>query len=276
MTVASLKINPSFHALLPAQTQLEKAELEKLILAEGCRDALVTWRGFIADGHNRYDICTRHGKSFDTRELDAASEEEVKIWIIRTQLARRRLTDVDRARIALQWEPQLAEEARKRQREHGGTAPGKPSKTPVPNGEQVIPSESPVPNPRTIVTLAKIAGVSKRTVEETKFFDANANDAEKAEQKDGKFSDGKKWKLGKAVKLLKERLKRERTLDQPEAAAPPSKANPKPYKRIFDHAQKHWAKAKLHLDKIQPCDFSREKVLKEIVIYCQKRLAVQK
>jgi len=57
--------------------------------------------------------------------------------------------------------------------------------------------------------------------------------------------------------------------------AEPKPVRQKPFKRIFDHAEKHWSKAKAHLDKIQPCDFSREKVLKGIIDYCQKRLAVQ-
>ena len=61
-TSIKLKVNKKFKALLPPLMPGEKAGLEESLLAEGCRDPFVTWRGTIVDGHNRYEICTRHGQ----------------------------------------------------------------------------------------------------------------------------------------------------------------------------------------------------------------------
>src|SRR5690606_40306141 len=57
----SLRIDPEFRSLIPPLTDDEYAQLEKNIVAEGCRDPLIVWNGVVVDGHNRYDICVRHG-----------------------------------------------------------------------------------------------------------------------------------------------------------------------------------------------------------------------
>lgn len=49
------KINPAFRALIPPLFPDELAQLEANIVADGCRDPLVTWRGQLLDGHNRLD-----------------------------------------------------------------------------------------------------------------------------------------------------------------------------------------------------------------------------
>lgn len=47
--------------------------LERSILAEGCRDALVLWGDVLVDGHNRYGICQKHGLPFQNRAEHALS-----------------------------------------------------------------------------------------------------------------------------------------------------------------------------------------------------------
>ena len=61
-------IDPEFKALIPPLVPEELAQLEANILADGCRDPLVTWRGILIDGHNRFEICSRHGLEFQTVE----------------------------------------------------------------------------------------------------------------------------------------------------------------------------------------------------------------
>ena len=53
---------------------------------------MVLWNGILIDGHNRYDICTRHGIPFSTVDKEFGSREDVLIWIITTQVSRRNLT----------------------------------------------------------------------------------------------------------------------------------------------------------------------------------------
>ena len=59
-----LKINPEFKGLLQPLSEDKRLELEKRVLEDGCEDSIKSWKGFIVDGHNRYEICTRHGIEF--------------------------------------------------------------------------------------------------------------------------------------------------------------------------------------------------------------------
>ena len=85
-------IDEGFKSLLPRQTAEERATLEADILANGCRDPLVTWRGILIDGHNRYEICTKHGLSFQTIEMDFPDRDAVEDWMDSNQLGRRNLS----------------------------------------------------------------------------------------------------------------------------------------------------------------------------------------
>ena len=66
--------------------------LEQNILAEGIRDKIITWQGYIVDGHNRYRIAQEHSLTFDTIEKDFDNIEDVKDWMDANQLGRRNLT----------------------------------------------------------------------------------------------------------------------------------------------------------------------------------------
>ncbi len=88
-----LKIDPEFKALIPPLTPDERAGLEASILTEGCRDALIVWGDILIDGHNRYEICTKHNIPYKTQQIEFASRAEARIWIRKNQLARRNLTD---------------------------------------------------------------------------------------------------------------------------------------------------------------------------------------
>jgi len=88
-----------FEYLLPKLTNDERKALEESILKEGCRDPIVTWRGTIIDGHNRYSICKKHGIPFELKEMNEFPDEEaVKMWMVSNQLSRRNLTDELRER----------------------------------------------------------------------------------------------------------------------------------------------------------------------------------
>ncbi|MCL1799042.1 MAG: hypothetical protein FWG23_04820 [Eggerthellaceae bacterium] len=89
-----ITIDQEFKDLLPALDKETYTLLEENILKHGCRDSLVLWNGILIDGHNRYAICTEHGIPFDTVDKDFASREEVLIWIVSTQVARRNLTSL--------------------------------------------------------------------------------------------------------------------------------------------------------------------------------------
>jgi len=88
-----MKINPELKKIIPPLTPDEKEGLENSLTSEGCRDSIILWNDFIIDGHNRYEICTKHNISFDTINKEFDSIEDVKVWMINNQKSRRNLTD---------------------------------------------------------------------------------------------------------------------------------------------------------------------------------------
>ena len=96
-----LIINSELKKWITPLTAEEYAGLEKSIRTEGCRDAIVTWFDpgvglTIIDGHNRFEICQKHGILFDTVVKEFDNIEDVKDWIDFNQLSRRNLTDSQR------------------------------------------------------------------------------------------------------------------------------------------------------------------------------------
>jgi 16S rRNA G966 N2-methylase RsmD len=94
------KVDEEFAALIAPLTSEEYSQLERNVIAEGCRDALVVWRGLLVDGHNRLEICNRHGIPYDTTEIDLPDRENAKLWIEEQQTGRRNLTTDQRAAVA--------------------------------------------------------------------------------------------------------------------------------------------------------------------------------
>lgn len=92
-------IDKEFQSLIPPLTVEEYDGLEKSILADGCRDALVLWGDILVDGHNRYEICTTHDVPFNTVQKDFADRDDAKLWIMYNQLSRRNLNDFQRIEI---------------------------------------------------------------------------------------------------------------------------------------------------------------------------------
>lgn len=110
------KIDPEFQNLIPPLTDEEFKQLRDNII-EDCevREPIVTWNGIILDGHNRWAVIQENPDiPYKTMEMIFASRNEAKAWMIRNQLGRRNLPNYERARLALQLKPLLAEEAEKR------------------------------------------------------------------------------------------------------------------------------------------------------------------
>ena len=186
-----MKIDSEFKNLIPALTDEEYKGLEQSILSEGCRDALVLWGDILVDGHNRYEICTRHNIPFKTVQKEFTSRDDVLLWMIDTQFSRRNLDAPDRILLAQKKAPILEKLARKKQVK-AGTEFGKglPKKEEIAfvNNDKSYISEQPktavpekskaVEQPKLVIEkklepskpihvreeVAKMAGVSNGTV----------------------------------------------------------------------------------------------------------------
>ena len=152
-----ITIDREFRGLIPPLSSEEYETLEKSIVDEGCRDALILWGDVLIDGHNRYEICKRHGIEFSTVQKEFASRNDVIVWMIKNQLGRRNLPIYEQTRLNLYLRPILSEKAKENQRLSDGRGQkGFPNSgnlnsvtiTPVATDEQI----------------AKAAGVSKDTV----------------------------------------------------------------------------------------------------------------
>lgn len=140
-----IKIDPEFSSLIHPISDAELKELEESIKKEGCRDALVIYKGLILDGHNRYNICKKHKIEFETIEVPGVrNRDEAKLWVIRNHFARRNLNTYQKAILALRLKPLIEKEAIKRQK----------------SGKAVQESE----RGRTLDKIAKIIGISRTTL----------------------------------------------------------------------------------------------------------------
>ena len=91
-------------------TPEEYEALERSILAEGCRDALVLWGDILVDGHNRFGICQKHNVQFRTvQNPNFRSIDDVHLWMIDQHLGRRSVSDFQRGVLALRKKEIIAE-----------------------------------------------------------------------------------------------------------------------------------------------------------------------
>lgn len=105
----NIVVQEDLQAYIDPLTADEYAALERSLLAEGCRDALVLWGDVLVDGHNRYGICRKHGLPFQTVQNSRfRSIEDVHLWMIDQHLGRRSVSDFQRGVLALRKREILA------------------------------------------------------------------------------------------------------------------------------------------------------------------------
>ena len=97
-----LQIDEQFKNLLPPLSPEEFSKLEELIINDGCTESIKVWKDkvtnitYIIDGHNRYQICTKHNIPFKVESKGFNNKFEVIDWIINFQFGRRNLTPEER------------------------------------------------------------------------------------------------------------------------------------------------------------------------------------
>jgi hypothetical protein len=124
----NITVNPELKAYIDPLTPDEHLALERSILAEGCRDALVLWGEVLVDGHNRYGICQKHGLPFQTvQNTRFQSMEDVHLWMIDQHLGRRSVSDFQRGVLALRKRDILAARQASVHEEIDNTAAKKPA-----------------------------------------------------------------------------------------------------------------------------------------------------
>jgi DNA-binding XRE family transcriptional regulator len=166
-----ITIDKDFQNLIPPLTDEEFAQLEKNILRDGIRDALITWHGILIDGHNRYRIAQKYGLTYRTVEKQFTDRNDAERWIILNQFGRRNLSAYDRSILALKLKPIIAEKAKEQQ---------------IRKPESVLQKSAKQKPIDTRQELAKVAGVSHDTIAKVEKIQAKATPEIKSAIKAGK------------------------------------------------------------------------------------------
>ena len=215
MDEQSIIIDEELRSLIPPLTGEEYNGLEESIIAEGCRDALVVWGNILVDGHNRYEICKKHGIAFRTERKDFADRDEAKIWIIKNQFGRRNLPSYERARLALLMKSLFAEKAKENQAiYYGNQYDGLSQKS--------VEVHKPIDTQK---ELAKIADVSHDTIAKVEKVETAAPDPVIAVARKGEVSVNKAFQVAKAEPEKQSEIARriENIADEPEETNTPTK-----------------------------------------------------
>ena len=164
----NLKIDPEFQSKIPPLTAEERSQLEANILEEGrLLNPLIVWKGFIVDGHNRFEILKEHPEiEYAILEKEFAGREEAIIWICKNQLGRRNLTPEQRRYlVGKQYEAE--------KRAHGGSRKME-GEQPSCHGDNLVSQ------PKTCERIAQENGVNWRSVIRSEKFAQNVDAAEAA------------------------------------------------------------------------------------------------
>lgn len=170
----NITVNQELLAYIDPLTTDEREALERSLLAEGCRDALVLWGDVLVDGHNRHSICTQHGIPFHTvQNSHFKSIDDVHLWMIDQHLGRRSVSDFQRGVLALRKKDILAARA-----QTASSAPGQAADTPAPAPEPLLTRDA----------VAKAARISSNTISQIEKIQKSAAPELMAAVKSGTIS----------------------------------------------------------------------------------------
>ncbi|MEJ8825740.1 plasmid replication/partition related protein [Variovorax humicola] len=150
-------VNEELKAYIDPLTPEEYESLERSILAEGCRDALVLWGDVLVDGHNRYGICRKHDLPFQTvQNTRFQSMEDVHLWMIDQHLGRRSISDFQRGVLALR-KREIVAARRAGNAASGGHAPQAPADGPADASTGNTPPPEPLDSREALARAARLS-----------------------------------------------------------------------------------------------------------------------
>lgn len=182
-----MKIKEEFKKLIPALSVEEFKQLEENCLAEGIRECIITWNGYIIDGHNRYEIALKHKLKYESIDKSFDSEDDVKEWMICNQFGRRNLSNYQRGVLVLELESVFSARAKEKQGQRTDII-------------QISEESKPIV---AIKELGKIAKLSHDTIAKVKVIQATATPEVKANLNAGTMS------INEAYQDIKKEEKRE-------------------------------------------------------------------
>jgi hypothetical protein len=157
-------VNPELKAYIDPLTPDEYEALERSVLAEGCRDALVLWGDTLVDGHNRYRICQQHGLPFQTVQNSRfQSLEDVYLWLIGQHLGRRSVSDFQRGVLALRQREIVAAQRQRALAERAGSSTDPHTDTHT--DDTATPAPSPLKSREALARAARLSSAQVVAIE---------------------------------------------------------------------------------------------------------------
>ena len=204
MNKENLKIDPELQSLLPPLSEGEYQQLEDNIVNNGYDKnfPIMVWKGYIADGHNRYKICKDHNiTDYTVTTLAYQTKEEVMEWMLDVQLGRRNLNKAQRVLAAEKFREYYERQARENMKECGSLGGKKYSPK-----EGFIQMDEPFLKDKKIdvqKTLARKAGVGTGTYSRCKTVLDSNNEELKQQMLSGEIT------INAAYNMVKEDMKKE-------------------------------------------------------------------
>ncbi|WP_398496073.1 plasmid replication/partition related protein [Variovorax sp.] len=163
----NIVVNEELKAYIDPLTPEEHEALERSILTEGCRDALVLWGDVLVDGHNRYAICQKHGLPFQTvQNTRFQSIEDVHLWMIDQHLGRRSISDFVRGVLALRKKDIVTERRARTASASSATADADASTSSAASRDETsVPPPAPLNSREAIAKAARISSTQVQMIE---------------------------------------------------------------------------------------------------------------
>lgn len=249
--------------LFPMLPDAELQELAADIKSHGLQTRITTYQGKILDGRNRWRACEIAGITPGTIEYTGS---DPLAFVVSGNLIRRHLTERQRAMVA----GKLSNISNGRPQTTGGIPPVSRNKA----AEMLNVSEDSVKQARKILSQG-VPELGEAVSRDEVSLAAAAEISKLPAARQVEV-------LSKGPDAVREKAKEIRDFggeiaDAPEAefTAPEEDSSPLP-KWIPDDADRLWTLAKIDLDKILRIDKSRERVLREVILYAETRLKTKK
>ncbi len=191
---------PEMAQLLPPLTGEQLAALETDLLANGCYSPIIVNEDMaIIDGHNRCELCAKHGIPYKMAVFSFTDMLEAKQWALDTQKGRRNLDKWELGKIALKLKPDI--EARAKENMSLGGQAYRPSDA---GEEGFANSQNLPPAINTTKELAGAVGIGQQTMSRVIQIDEHAPSAVKEALDSGDLSINQGYNLTRQLQEVPE------------------------------------------------------------------------
>ena len=165
LKLSDLIIDSEFETVLRKHTPEEASNFERQMINHGgAYNSIKVWNDngkyVIVDGHHRYWFLQSHPEMKYRIEVlpEIQNRHEAKMWMYFNQKGQRQMTPFELSELALKFEPELREEAKKRQGKRNDLKEDNIVQNSAPSSEKN----------KTRDEMARMAGVSHDTIDKTK------------------------------------------------------------------------------------------------------------